>query len=112
MNKQDKQASEVNRHKQTKKADAFTFFFEQLRALKSLRGSGGLLGDGGAGVVVACALEEEDIIPKNMRHPRLSPAWLKHEKQVLRWYGFFQEIMPHGVLDGENSRTDCSENDL
>ncbi len=35
-------------------------------------------------------VQEEDIIPKNMRYPRLSPAWLKHEKQVLRWYGFFQ----------------------
>lgn len=33
----------------------------------------------------------EDVIPKNMRYPTQSPAWLKHEKQVLRFYGFFQE---------------------
>jgi len=33
----------------------------------------------------------EDLIPGNMRHPRIAPAWLKHEKQVLRFYGFFQE---------------------
>eukprot|EP00434_Breviolum_minutum_P035511 symbB.v1.2.031437.t1/scaffold3650.1/size52688/1 len=45
---------------------------------------------------------EEDIIPKNMRYPRLSPAWLKHEKQVLRWYGFFQESVPDSAE--ENSR--------
>lgn len=33
----------------------------------------------------------EDIVPRNMRHPRLAPAWLKHDKQVLRFYAFFQE---------------------
>mmetsp|Transcript_85968 Transcript_85968/g.248149 ORF Transcript_85968/g.248149 Transcript_85968/m.248149 type:complete len:619 (+) Transcript_85968:42-1898(+) len=33
----------------------------------------------------------EDVVPKNMRHPRVAPAWLKHDKQVLRFYGFFQE---------------------
>jgi len=33
----------------------------------------------------------EDLIPKNMRHPRTAPAWLKHDKHVLRFYGFFQE---------------------
>eukprot|EP00913_Durusdinium_trenchii_P035652 g33362.t1 len=43
-----------------------------------------------------------DIVPKNMRHPRLSPAWLKHEKQVLRWYGFFQETVTESAM--ENSR--------
>ena len=37
-----------------------------------------------------------------MRHPRLSPAWLKHEKQVLRWYGFFQETVTESAM--ENSR--------
>lgn len=37
-----------------------------------------------------------------MRHPRLSPAWLKHEKQVLRWYGFFQETVTE--RPEENSR--------
>ncbi|CAK9020015.1 unnamed protein product [Durusdinium trenchii] len=46
--------------------------------------------------------KEEDIVPKNMRHPRLSPAWLKHEKQVLRWYGFFQETVTESAM--ENSR--------
>jgi len=37
--------------------------------------------------------EEEpiDSMPKNMKWPRLAPAWLKHDKQVLRFYGFFQE---------------------
>lgn len=33
----------------------------------------------------------EDLIPKNIRHPRVAPAWLKHDKQVLRFYGYFQE---------------------
>ncbi|CAE7795640.1 Copia protein [Symbiodinium microadriaticum] len=36
---------------------------------------------------------EEDLLPSNQRHPRVAPAWLKHEKQVLRFYAFFQE--PH-----------------
>jgi len=30
-------------------------------------------------------------IPGNMRHPRVAPAWLKHDRQVLRFNGFFQE---------------------
>lgn len=33
------------------------------------------------------------MIPRNMRHPREAPAWLKHDKQVLRFYGFFQETV-------------------
>eukprot|EP00927_Polykrikos_kofoidii_P056561 TRINITY_DN50662_c0_g1_i1.p1 TRINITY_DN50662_c0_g1~~TRINITY_DN50662_c0_g1_i1.p1 ORF type:complete len:623 (-),score=80.64 TRINITY_DN50662_c0_g1_i1:117-1985(-) len=33
----------------------------------------------------------EDVQPKNMRWPRVSPAWLKHDKQVLRFYAYFQE---------------------
>eukprot|EP00927_Polykrikos_kofoidii_P055067 TRINITY_DN49385_c0_g1_i1.p1 TRINITY_DN49385_c0_g1~~TRINITY_DN49385_c0_g1_i1.p1 ORF type:complete len:620 (+),score=130.62 TRINITY_DN49385_c0_g1_i1:89-1948(+) len=46
--------------------------------------------------------QQEDVLPKNMRCPRLTPAWLKHDKQVLRFYGFFQE----GVSERreENSR--------
>jgi len=28
-----------------------------------------------------------------MRQPRDAPAWLKHDKQVLRFYGFFQETV-------------------
>eukprot|EP00435_Cladocopium_sp_Y103_P047263 s3717_g13.t2 len=36
---------------------------------------------------------EEEMIPRNMRHPREAPAWLKHDKQVLRFYGFFQETV-------------------
>lgn len=41
-------------------------------------------------------------IPKNMKHPRVAPAWLKHEKQVLRFYGFFQEHVSERA--DENSR--------
>lgn len=37
------------------------------------------------------AVALEDLVPKNMRHPRVAPAWMKHDKQVLRFYGFFQE---------------------
>jgi len=44
----------------------------------------------------------EDLIPKNMRHPRVTPAWLKHDKQVLRFYGYFQESIVERA--GENSR--------
>jgi len=44
----------------------------------------------------------DDMVPKNMRHPRISPAWLKHEKQVLRFYGFFQEHVIESAE--ENSR--------
>lgn len=36
---------------------------------------------------------EEDLLPSNQRHPRVAPAWLKHEKQVLRFYAFFQETV-------------------
>eukprot|EP00440_Ansanella_granifera_P046355 gb/GFBE01050205.1/.p1 GENE.gb/GFBE01050205.1/~~gb/GFBE01050205.1/.p1 ORF type:complete len:623 (+),score=164.78 gb/GFBE01050205.1/:1-1869(+) len=45
---------------------------------------------------------EEDIVPKNMRYPRIQPAWLKHEKQVLRFYGYFQEAVTE--RPDENSR--------
>jgi EF-hand domain-containing protein 1 len=45
---------------------------------------------------------EEDLIPKNMRYPRICPAWLKHDKQVLRFYGFFQESVVERA--DENSR--------
>eukprot|EP00405_Crypthecodinium_cohnii_P011435 CAMPEP_0206428590 /NCGR_PEP_ID=MMETSP0324_2-20121206/5760_1 /ASSEMBLY_ACC=CAM_ASM_000836 /TAXON_ID=2866 /ORGANISM="Crypthecodinium cohnii, Strain Seligo" /LENGTH=606 /DNA_ID=CAMNT_0053894157 /DNA_START=68 /DNA_END=1884 /DNA_ORIENTATION=+ len=44
----------------------------------------------------------EDLIPKNTRHPRIAPAWLKHDKQVLRFYGFFQEHVTE--RSEENSR--------
>lgn len=37
------------------------------------------------------ATKLEEVVPKNMLHPRVAPAWLKHDKQVLRFYGFFQE---------------------
>jgi hypothetical protein len=37
------------------------------------------------------SIEPEDLVPKNMVHPRNAPAWLKHNNQVLRFYGFFQE---------------------
>ncbi|CAE7443368.1 efhc2 [Symbiodinium natans] len=47
-------------------------------------------------------VKEEDLIPKNMRYPRITPAWLKHEKQVLRFYAFFQESVPERW--DENSR--------
>jgi hypothetical protein len=30
-------------------------------------------------------------IHDNMKWPRVTPAWLKHDKQVLRFYAFFQE---------------------
>jgi len=44
----------------------------------------------------------EDLVHTSMRHPRVVPAWLKHDKQVLRFYGFFQE----SVIErpDENSR--------
>jgi len=45
---------------------------------------------------------EEDLIPKNMRYPKIQPAWMKHEKQVLRFYGFFQEAVTE--RPDENSR--------
>eukprot|EP00929_Paragymnodinium_shiwhaense_P046274 TRINITY_DN2355_c0_g1_i1.p1 TRINITY_DN2355_c0_g1~~TRINITY_DN2355_c0_g1_i1.p1 ORF type:complete len:621 (+),score=151.53 TRINITY_DN2355_c0_g1_i1:128-1990(+) len=32
-----------------------------------------------------------DRTPKNMKWPRKVPAWLKHEKQCLRFYAYFQE---------------------
>jgi hypothetical protein len=41
-------------------------------------------------------------VPANMRHPRLPPAWLKHDKHVLRFYAHFQEGV-HERND-ENSR--------
>jgi len=33
----------------------------------------------------------EDSLPKNMIHPRVAPAWLKHDKQTLRFHAHFQE---------------------
>eukprot|EP00439_Symbiodinium_sp_Y106_P066836 s283_g10.t4 len=45
---------------------------------------------------------EEDMIPRNMRQPRIAPAWMKHDKQVLRFYGFFQETVTE--RPDENSR--------
>ncbi|CAL1137771.1 unnamed protein product, partial [Cladocopium goreaui] len=44
----------------------------------------------------------EDLVPKNQRYPRVTPAWLKHEKQVLRFYAFFQETVTERA--DENSR--------
>eukprot|EP00435_Cladocopium_sp_Y103_P013227 s989_g3.t1 len=47
-------------------------------------------------------LTAEDLVPKNQRYPRVTPAWLKHEKQVLRFYAFFQETVTERA--DENSR--------
>jgi len=44
----------------------------------------------------------EDCMPKNMVQPRNAPAWLKHDKQVLRFYGFYQETVTE--RPDENSR--------
>jgi len=41
-------------------------------------------------------------IHENMRWPRVTPAWLKHDKQVLRFYAFFQESISE--RPDENSR--------
>jgi len=41
-------------------------------------------------------------VHKNMKWPRVAPAWLKHEKQVLRFYAFFQEAVDE--RPDENSR--------
>jgi len=41
-------------------------------------------------------------VPKNMKWPRVAPAWLKHDKQVLRFYAFFQEAVCE--RGDENSR--------
>lgn len=40
--------------------------------------------------------------PANCKVPRNSPPWLKHDKQVLRFYAFFQEHVTESNL--ENSR--------
>jgi hypothetical protein len=32
-------------------------------------------------------------VPPNLRHPRLPPAWLKHDRHVLRFYAYFQETV-------------------
>lgn len=45
---------------------------------------------------------EPDPVPRNMRWPRNSPAWLKHDKHVLRFYAFFQESVVE--RSDENSR--------
>jgi hypothetical protein len=45
---------------------------------------------------------DEDSAPKNMKWPRVAPAWLKHDKQVLRFYAFFQEAVTE--RPDENSR--------
>jgi hypothetical protein len=41
-------------------------------------------------------------VSKNMKWPRVAPAWLKHDKQVLRFYAFFQEAVCE--RGDENSR--------
>jgi len=38
----------------------------------------------------------------NLRYPRVEPAWMKHDKQVLRFYAFFQESIVE--RPDENSR--------
>mmetsp|Transcript_94051 Transcript_94051/g.166575 ORF Transcript_94051/g.166575 Transcript_94051/m.166575 type:complete len:635 (-) Transcript_94051:73-1977(-) len=47
-------------------------------------------------------LGQEPAAHANMRQPRVAPAWLKHDKQVLRFYAFFQEAVSERV--DENSR--------
>jgi len=47
-------------------------------------------------------LEETPGVPKNMKWPRVAPAWLKHDKQVLRFYAYFQEAVTERA--DENSR--------
>lgn len=47
-------------------------------------------------------LDDVPGVSKNMKWPRVAPAWLKHDKQVLRFYAFFQEAV-HERAD-ENSR--------
>eukprot|EP00928_Gymnodinium_smaydae_P004953 TRINITY_DN1169_c0_g1_i1.p1 TRINITY_DN1169_c0_g1~~TRINITY_DN1169_c0_g1_i1.p1 ORF type:complete len:615 (+),score=132.79 TRINITY_DN1169_c0_g1_i1:78-1922(+) len=37
--------------------------------------------------------EPVDNTHRNMRLPRLAPAWLKHQRQVLRFYAYFQETV-------------------
>jgi len=44
-----------------------------------------------------------DSQPKNMKWPRLQPAWLKHDKHCLRFYAVFQEHVVERW--DENSRT-------
>jgi len=44
----------------------------------------------------------DDVLPKNMKALRVSPAWIKHDKQVLRFYGFYQEHVTE--RPDENSR--------
>jgi len=41
-------------------------------------------------------------VAQNMKWPRVAPAWLKHDKQVLRFYAFFQESVSE--RSDENSR--------
>jgi len=41
-------------------------------------------------------------VANNMKWPRIAPAWLKHDKQVLRFYAFFQETVSERA--DENSR--------
>lgn len=50
---------------------------------------------------------EEELIPKNMRHPKITPAWLKHDKQVLRFFGFFQEAVAGSAQENCRYRNIC-----
>jgi hypothetical protein len=47
-------------------------------------------------------IEDTAGVEKNMKWPRVAPAWLKHDKQVLRFYAFFQEAVAE--RGDENSR--------
>jgi len=44
----------------------------------------------------------QQTVPPNMRHPRQPPAWLKHDRHVLRFYCYFQETV--NERNDENSR--------
>jgi len=47
-------------------------------------------------------LDDVPGVHNNMKWPRVAPAWLKHDKQVLRFYAFFQEAVCERA--DENSR--------
>jgi len=48
------------------------------------------------------SLDDLPGVSQNMKWPRIAPAWLKHDKQVLRFYAFFQEAVAERAE--ENSR--------
>lgn len=78
---------------------------------KEVIGLSSMLGMGGASwrleatkVMPRSGVQLDDLpsVAKNMKWPRVAPAWMKHEKQVLRFYAFYQESVPERAE--ENSR--------